>query len=119
MTQHDPLIALDQMLHYSRLALRFGGGLSASDIVHDDLRAMAILHALEYVGEAANRLSAAEQQGWPAIPWRPIIDMRYRIAHGYDSVDYERVAQTIREDLPPLIAALAAILEGEDGGQSG
>jgi len=37
--------------------------------------------------------------------------MRYRLVHGYDSVDLDVLWDTIDVDLPPLIAALEKILE--------
>lgn len=39
------------------------------------------------IGEAANRLAEEDRANIPEIHWPPIISMRNRIVHGYDSID--------------------------------
>ena len=41
--------------------------------------------------------------------------MRHRIVHDYFAVDYQRLCDTVRNDLPPLIAQLERILEDAAG----
>ncbi|MBE6259578.1 MAG: DUF86 domain-containing protein [Prevotella sp.] len=45
------------------------------------------------------------------IPWKDIIGMRNRIAHGYFEVDAELVLATIKNDLDPLQDAIQYFLE--------
>jgi uncharacterized protein with HEPN domain len=111
MTQHDPGVPLRHMLDFAERAFRFGADKSADDITSDELLSMALPHALELIGEAANRLSAEEQAQFSGLPWTQMIAMRNRLAHGYDTVDYGRVVETVQHDLPRLIAALRAALE--------
>lgn len=106
MTQHDSLVTLRQMLDYARRAQSIGAGRSAAEIEENELLSLALPHALELVGEAAGRLSQEDRDRVPGVPWRQIIDMRNRLAHGYDSIDFDRVVQTVNDDLPPLIVAL-------------
>lgn len=40
--------------------------------------------------------------------------MRHRLVHGYGTIDPTILADTIRTDFPPLIAALAGDLPEED-----
>ena len=42
----------------------------------------------------------------PELPWPDIIGMRNRLIHTYFDVDIDRVHDTIRLDLPPLIGIL-------------
>ena len=37
-----------------------------------------------------------------------------RIVHDYFAVDYQRLCDTVRNDLPPLIAQLERLLEDAD-----
>jgi len=37
--------------------------------------------------------------------------MRHRLVHGYDSVDWDHVWRTLRDDLPPLLEQLTALLD--------
>lgn len=45
------------------------------------------------------------------IPWKDVIGMRNRIAHGYFEVDAELVLATIKNDLDPLQDAIQFFLE--------
>jgi uncharacterized protein with HEPN domain len=44
--------------------------------------------------------------------------MRNRLIHGYDTIDYVRVEETVEQDLPPLIEALRAAIAGLESEQS-
>ena len=116
MTRHDPIVSIRQMLEFASKAQRLGEGLPADRIENDELLSLALPHAIEIIGEAANRIPEEERLRFPAIPWSQAIRMRNRLAHGYDTVDFNLVAATIRDDIPPLIAALEAILRAVDDG---
>ena len=38
----------------------------------------------------------------PHLPQNNLTEIRHRLVHGYDSVDWVRVRKTLRNDLPPL-----------------
>jgi uncharacterized protein with HEPN domain len=44
------------------------------------------------------------------MPWRQIAGMRDHVVHGYDAVDLEEVWNTLKRDIPPLIAWLESHL---------
>jgi uncharacterized protein with HEPN domain len=65
----------------------------------------AVLHSLQIIGEAANKIRAVDPQfavAHPDIPWDLIYGMRNRIVHNYFEVDLEVVWRTVQQDLPPL-----------------
>jgi uncharacterized protein with HEPN domain len=55
----------------------------------------------------------ATQKRHPEVPWPKIVSMRNRLIHGYDFVDYDILWDTLKSDLPPLIAALEKIVPPE------
>jgi uncharacterized protein with HEPN domain len=68
----------------------------------------------EIIGEA---LSKAEDEA-PALRMRipelgDIIDMRNRIAHGYDEVDNELIWSTATDKVPDLCTRLERVLEDD------
>ncbi len=111
MTQHDPIQSMRDMLDYAEKAVRFVEGTSRSDLENDEVLMLALVRAVEVVGEAANRVPPDTQQLHPAIPWPQIIGTRHRLIHGYDFLDVDVLWDTIRDDLPPLIEQLKAIVE--------
>ncbi len=99
------------MLDHATDAVRFGAGKSSQEIEDDRLLSLAIVRLMEIIGEAASRVSPATRSQYSDIPWRETINLRNRLIHGYDTVDFEVVQQIIADDLPPLIAHLRTILE--------
>jgi uncharacterized protein with HEPN domain len=71
-----------------------------------DLRTQdAVLHSLQIIGEAANKIRAVDPQfaaEHPDIPWDLIYGMRNRLVHDYFEVDLEVVWRTVQQDLPAL-----------------
>lgn len=65
------------------------------------------------LGEAANRVDRMFQDAHPDVPWASVIGMRHRLIHGYDTVDWLRVWKTLRNDLPPLLQQLKALMADE------
>jgi uncharacterized protein with HEPN domain len=52
-----------------------------------------------------------DRASYPAVPWQDIVDLRNRLIHGYDQVDYDTVWQIVLEDLPQLAAELERITQ--------
>jgi uncharacterized protein with HEPN domain len=65
---------------------------------------------LEIIGEAATRVPREVRDAHPKIPWHLATGMRNRLIHGYDLVEVEIIFDTVRDDLPLLVAEFNAIL---------
>lgn len=109
MRRDDAAYLLD-MLVAARDAVAFADGLSYDEYLGDRRHQLAILKAVEIVGEAASRLSAATKERHPDLPWREITGMRNRLVHAYFDVDLRLVWDTVQGDLPPLIASLERLV---------
>jgi len=48
---------------------------------------------------------------YPQVPWNAVMKMRDIIAHHYFDVDAERVFDTLKNDIPPLLAVIKLIKE--------
>lgn len=71
---------------------------------------LALVRLMEIVGEAASRVPDGFRSRHPGVPWREVSDLRNRLIHGYDTVNLDILWTIVREDLPPLIAALEEIV---------
>lgn len=98
------------MLDAARDAQGFAAARSRPDLDHDRQLLLALVKAVEIIGEAATRVSTETRLQCPGIPWQDIVAMRHRLTHGYYDIDLDIVWSTVIGDLPPLIAALESIL---------
>ncbi|NFV80532.1 DUF86 domain-containing protein [Magnetospirillum aberrantis SpK] len=91
-------------------------GMRREDFVRDNRTQDAVLRNLEVLGEASKRVPSYIQHRHAEIPWSRIGDMRNILVHEYHSVDPEIVLDAARNDLPPLVGPLRAVLadNGED-----
>ncbi len=110
MTQHDPMVRVQHMLDYSREAIALLGERSSEDLRADRVLQLALVQLIEIVGEAGSRVPADVRDAHPEIPWKQAIGMRHRLIHGYESIDFEVVFDTVRDSLPPLIKQLEELL---------
>jgi len=94
------------MLENAERALSVAQARRREELDDDWILRLGLTKAVEIVGEAANRVSAATQARFSEIPWREAIATRHRLTHGYDSVDPDQLWDTLTRDFPSLIAAL-------------
>jgi uncharacterized protein with HEPN domain len=114
----DDAIRLRHMLDAAQEAAGFARGRKRVDLNGDRQLVLAIVKALEIIGEAAYQVSKAGKDGLPQIPWEDIIGMRHRLVHAYFDINLDILWQTIQEDLPPLVAELEKRFSGTADGSS-
>jgi uncharacterized protein with HEPN domain len=105
---------LKDMLEYAGKAVRILGSEDSAALTLDETKLLAVSHAVQVVGEAANRLSRETQTALPHIPWTDIIGMRNRLVHGYRTRNPQVIVDTVREHLPPLVSALERALDEDE-----
>ncbi len=101
------------MRAFAREAAGFLGDRSGENLAADRMRLLAVTRAAEIVGEAAARVPKVVQEHLGEIEFANAIAMRNRLVHGYGTIDPTILADTIRTDFPPLIAAIDAALAGD------
>ncbi len=109
----EDIIGLRHMLDYAQKVVQFTSGRCRADLDTDEVRALAIVHLIEIMGEAASAISEELQRRYPQIPWDLISGTRNRLAHGYIDIDLDIIWTIVTKDLPPLIKELKGILKKE------
>lgn len=110
--QDDNALLLDMLL-YCEQAEQFASTLTLEEFQASRLHQLAVVKAVETVGEAASKISDETQQAHPEIPWPSIIGMRNRLVHGYGSIRLDVVWRTVKEDIPALATQLRRIVPKE------
>ena len=112
--QGDDALLLDMLL-YCEQAEQFASTLTLEEFQASRLHQLAVVKAVETVGEAALKISDETQQAHPEIPWPSIIGMRNRLVHGYGSIQLGVVWRTVKEDIPALAGQLRRIVPKDAG----
>lgn len=91
---------LSDMLEFARTTVRLLGTRDEAALASDDRTLLAVSHALQIVGEAANHVSPEAKAALVEIPWVDVVGMRHHLVHGYRTRSIQLIAHTIQEDLP-------------------
>lgn len=111
----DDSTRLHHMLEAAREAMAFVHGRTRADLDTDRQLALSLVKCIEIVGEAASGISQPFRRQHPEVPWRAIVAMRNRLIHGYFDIDHDRVWDTVKSNLPALVASLERILNSNAG----
>ena len=84
-------------------------GKSLDDFGGDWLLRHGIQRGLEIISEAARRVPAELQRTQPNIPWPRVMGIGNILRHEYHRISDVIVWNVVRDDLPSLKAAVAAI----------
>lgn len=103
---------LRQMMESARTAMSYVEGYSREDFLTDKRTQQATVLNLLVIGELAAKVlsdDAAFTDRHSQVPWRSMVGMRNRIAHGYFEIDLDVVWQTIESAVPDLLRSLESI----------
>jgi uncharacterized protein with HEPN domain len=95
---------------FARHAQDNAGGLRAEALAVARQPQHAALFDLVIIGETLHRVSAEIKTAAPAMDWRNLSDLRNYIVHSYWQIDFEIVADVIRNRLGALIAELDRLI---------
>jgi uncharacterized protein with HEPN domain len=70
----------------------------------------AIMHQIEIIGEASNRISDEFQDKYPDLPWMQMRAIRNKIVHDYREVNLSVIWDTAKNNLPSLKKQIKKLL---------
>ncbi len=77
----------------------------------DRFRRSHVLRYIQIIGEAAARLSSETRRASPDIPWKEMMGMRHILVHDYFEVNWQRVYDTAKNDIPALKQPIQLLCE--------
>ncbi len=110
---HD-VIRLMHMIDAAEEIIHFTSNSNREELDNDRKLSLAVVHLLEIIGEAANKLSPEFREKYNRVPWSAIVGMRNRLIHGYFDIDLDIVWKTVDSDIAPLLKEIKSILEYEE-----
>ena len=102
-------VRLLHMVEAAESVAQFVAGRSRDDLDRDRMLLFAVVHAIEVLGEAANKISLETRAVAPQIPWGAIVSMRNRLIHGYFDINTTIVWKTATAEIPALVPRLRAL----------
>lgn len=90
---------------------KFTEHMKLSQFKSDDRTVLAVVKALEIIGEAAKKIPLAIKNKYPQIPWKKISGMREKPVHEYFGINIKVVWKTTKDDIPPIKPLIHHILK--------
>jgi uncharacterized protein with HEPN domain len=92
---------------------RFTHGIDFDAFIQDDKTYLAVVQALEIIGEAVKHISAALRKRHPQVPWKRMAGMRDKLIHAYFGTDAKIVWETATGLIPALKPQIVQVLDAE------
>jgi len=105
LTDTDPLLLAEMRAAAAKIQA-YTAGMAEAEFLAGGLTADAVSLNLLLIGEGAVQLTEATRRLESEIPWRDLIELRHRTAHGLARIDLRIVWRIVQDDLPPLIERL-------------
>jgi uncharacterized protein with HEPN domain len=68
----------------------------------------------DYWRSIKKKIPESVRDKYPGVPWREMAGMRDKVTHEYFGVQMKILWNTLRDDIPPLIDVMGAILAEVD-----
>ena len=109
----DPRVYLAHILERMERIIQFTKS-GPDGFFHDPMIQDAVIRNLVVIGEAAKRIPDDYRKSHPDVPWRRLAGLRDVLIHQYEGVSLPEVWQVVVDHIPPLRAAIAALLPARD-----
>ncbi|MFH0948647.1 MAG: DUF86 domain-containing protein [Elusimicrobiota bacterium] len=119
MTKKSNILYINDILDNMNKIQKYTEGYNFDTFLKDEKTQDSVVLCIFKIGEAAKNLSKNIdniETKYPGISWKDIIKMRDLIGHHYDAIEYDKLWNTIQDDIPkekPYIEKLYEELKKE------
>jgi len=83
--------------------------MSYEDFTRDRKTFLAVVKAIEIIGEAIKNIPSSVKNKYSSIPWRDISNMRNKLTHEYFGIDFKVLWDTATIYIPKLKSQIEVI----------
>ena len=89
MTRRDPMVYVFRMMDYSHDAIDMASGYSRADMDSNMMLRLALVKAVETIGEISSRAPDDFRSRYPDILWQETRTPRNRLVHEYNRIYFD------------------------------
>lgn len=105
----------EDLVRFCEKVISYTDGLTQEKFETSGLNYDATLWNVQLYGEVARNIPESIRSQMPEIPWRELIGMRNRLAHGYFGINNTILWQVVRVETPKLLESLQRIRKEHPG----
>jgi uncharacterized protein with HEPN domain/predicted nucleotidyltransferase len=106
-------IYLRDILYNLRKVETKTAGLDLESFVTDEDLYYIIVRCFTIIGEAASKVPQEVREKYPNVSWASMVGLRNVVVHDYDGIDYTRMWNTIKNNIPQDVIEMERIVEIE------
>lgn len=102
---------IEKILEDLKLIVQRMDGIDNEEFSRNDVLQDSLMFRLVQISENTKKLSEEYKEDNSMIPWTAIYGLRNRIVHDYGNIDLSVVIETLRKDIPELLAEIEKSVE--------